>query len=55
MKEKYEEYWIKWCEDRTRFYKAWGEALEIIGPILARKENEKYLKLFEEEEKNNSG
>jgi hypothetical protein len=47
--QTYDEYWIKWCEDRSRLYKAWGEALRIVGPILARQQDEQYLRLFTQE------
>lgn len=38
---------IQWFEERARFYKGWGEALRLMGPPLARKEEEGYLKLFD--------
>lgn len=44
-----EEAAIEWCEVRTRFYKAWGEALRVLGPVMAKKWDEDLLKLFKQE------
>ncbi|KKN34509.1 hypothetical protein LCGC14_0793040 [marine sediment metagenome] len=42
----YEEWVIQWYKDRARLYTAWGEALRLMGPPMARREEERYLKLF---------
>ena len=46
MAETHDEYWIRWCNDRARFYKGWGEVLRILGPVMARKQDEDLLNLF---------
>ncbi len=42
----YEEEVIQWYEERERFYKGLGEALKLLGPVMANKQDEDLLRLF---------
>lgn len=45
-----EEYWIEWCKRRTRLYAALAQAFKLVGPPMARKQDEGCLKLFLDKE-----
>lgn len=53
--QTYNEYWIEWCKKRTRFYTAWGEGLKILGPIMARRQDERLLEIILANEQQHRG